>query len=88
MAKESVDYTSISSSVKLYDSAMSNSISSAVQMSIANILHSPEQTITVHFMNSDVQKNGNDCGVYAIANDVELCCSVGFQKISHLTLEQ
>ena len=62
-----------SANVNLYDSGLSYRVSSSVEMSIANILHSPSPTIKVHYMNSDVQKNGNDCGVYATANAVEIC---------------
>ena len=61
------------SAVKLYDSSPSSGISTSVEESIANILHTPEDNIYVYLMNSDVQLNSNDCGLYAIANATEIC---------------
>ena len=43
-----------------------------VEMSVSNMLRSPESSISIKLMNSDIQPNTNDCGVYAIAFVVSL----------------
>ena len=62
-----------SPAVKLYDSFPSSRLASSVEDSIASVLHSPHESLYVYFMNADIQINGNDCGLYAIANATEIC---------------
>ena len=41
--------------------------------SLLVVLHSPHESLYFYFMNADIQINGNDCGLYAIANATEIC---------------
>ena len=43
------------------------------QKQIAGLLHTQEKTITLKFAKVSMQKNGSDCGVYAIAFATALC---------------
>ena len=62
----------VSGAVKLYDSSLALGVSTSIEMSVSNMLRSPESSISIKLMNSDIQPNTNDCGVYAIAFAVSL----------------
>ena len=62
----------VSGTVKLYDSSLALGVSTSIEMSVSNMLRSPESSISIKLMNSDIQPNTNDCGVYAIAFAVSL----------------
>ena len=62
----------VSGAVKLYDSSLALGVSTSIEKSVSNMLRSPESSISIKLMNSDIQPNINDCGVYAIAFAVSL----------------
>ena len=62
----------VSGAVKLYDSSLALGVSTSIEMSVSHMLRSPESSISIKLMNSDIQPNTNDCGVYAIAFVVSL----------------
>ena len=62
----------VSGAVKFYDSSLALGVSTSIEMSVSNMLRSPESSISIKLMNSDIQPNTNDCGVYAIAFAVSL----------------
>ena len=62
----------VSGAVKLYDSSLALGVSTIIEMSVSNSLRSPESSISIKLMNSDIQPNTSDCGVYAIAFAVSL----------------
>ena len=62
----------VSGAVKLYDSSLALGVSTSIEMSVSNMLRSPESSISIKLMNSDIHPNTNDCGVYAIAFAVSL----------------
>ena len=45
----------------------------AVRALCKSIERSEIDILSMHFVNCDLQKNGNDCGLYAFANAVALC---------------
>ncbi|KAL5515870.1 hypothetical protein EMCRGX_G001111 [Ephydatia muelleri] len=59
----------------IYDSSMFHSVfdHASVADQICALMHSSQPMITVHHANVDKQKNGHDCGVYAIAFATSLC---------------
>ena len=71
--------------VKLYDSGVGHNISSAIQVSVANMMRSPHPAINIRFMNCDVHTNGNDCGIYAIANAVQIAFGGKPEEVSYTT---
>ena len=74
--------------INVYDSANCNSLSPSVQKSIAKLMQFKGDIITIRFMKCPQQTNGNDCGVYAIANAVQLSFGVDPANISTYSLPQ
>ena len=74
--------------INVYDSANCNSLSPSVQKSIAKLMQFKGDSITVRFMKCPQQTNGNDCGVYAIANAVQLALGVDPSTITTYSLPQ
>ena len=62
----------VSGAVKLYDSSLALGVSTSIEMSASNMLRYPRSSISIKLMNSNIQPNTNDCGVYAIAFAVSL----------------
>ena len=60
------------SHINIYDSKYST-ITESLRDQICALMHSCQQTITVHHINTDKQENGHDCGLYAIAYATSLC---------------
>ena len=71
--------------VNVYDSAGGFIISTSVEKSIANILQSNGDFITVYSVNCDKQTNTNDCGIYAIANAVSILYGLDPRQIIYKT---
>ena len=59
--------------VKFYDSIRSKHLSHHVKEQVADILHSKENSITITSMESQLQSNTSDCGLFAIGTAVSLC---------------
>ena len=58
--------------VFVYDSLYSTA-SKELQQQVAALLHTNEKFITLKYVKVSRQKNGSDCGVYAIAFATALC---------------
>ena len=59
--------------VRMYDSLYC-SLSSALKCQIATLLATKERQIVVHFMDVQMQAGCDDCGAFAIAFTLALCC--------------
>ena len=61
-----------SNEVRIFDSAFDN-IPYLVEQVIARLINTKENELVMHIMDCQQQTNGNDCGLFAIANAVTLC---------------
>ena len=68
--------------VNLYDSSGEIYMSTATERAVAKIMCTPLPKIFVRHMKCSKQTNGNDCGVYAIANMVSILHGVDPSSIS------
>ena len=68
--------------VNLYDSSGEIYMSTATEKAVAKIMCTPLPKIFVRHMKCSKQTNGNDCGVYAIANMVSILHGVDPSSIS------
>jgi hypothetical protein len=60
--------------LEVYDSAGGSHLKLEAIKAICHVVNPTDvEYLTIHFMECDHQMNGNDCGVYAIANAVALC---------------
>ena len=62
----------VSGAVRLYDSGLALGVSTSIEMSVCNMLHSQDSSISIKLMNNDIHPNTDDYGVYAIAFAVSL----------------
>ena len=69
------------STVNIYDS-MCCTIPDSTQKQICALLMSHEPKVRLRFINADKQKNGNDCGLYALAFCAALCAGDEPQHIT------
>ena len=58
--------------VRIYDS-LHYPISLSVKKTIADLLHTKEEVIVIEVMNVQLQKGGDDCGLFAITMATTLC---------------
>ena len=57
-----------SGSVDYYDSLFHGRIKDHVQLQIANISKTEYSELEIHICSCQLQKNGVDCGIFAVAN--------------------
>jgi len=71
-------------SINVYDSLPNCALYSNMKRQIATILFLADQKmITVNFVDVQIQGNGSDCGVYALAFVTSLCCGEDPAKINY-----
>ena len=70
--------------INVYDSLPNCYLSSDTKRQIAAILFlSDQRKITVNFVDVQIQSNGSDCGLYALAFTTSLCCGDNPSKINY-----
>ena len=62
-----------SDTVKVFDSLATGGPTTELKNEIARMLQTQSDFIKIEFMDVAHQENGSDCGVYAVANAVEIC---------------
>ena len=68
----------------MYNS-MHSSAPDMLQQQIAALFHIKDEAITLKFAKVGMQKNGSDCGVYAIAYATALCLGTSPAKLLLMT---
>ena len=70
-----------SGSVDYYDSLFHGRIKDHVKLRIANISKTENSQLEIHIRSSQQQKNGVDCGIFAVANTFYILSGIDVSSI-------